>query len=110
MPCSAASAAANAWVGPPGSGSGSTPVGRGLGDREVRRERELLQAHELRALGRGQRHALGERGPVLVRVGVPAVLHRADPERCPVRRVDPRRGVGNRRRPQDLHRGRTVPP
>ena len=54
------------------------PVG---GDGEVRRERQLLQAHELRALAGGHAHALGQRGAVLVGIGVPALLDEPDAQR-----------------------------
>ena len=62
-------------------------------DREVRQERQLLQADEPRTFARGDRHTLGERGFVRVGVGPPTLLHEPDAHRRPARRVDAGGGV-----------------
>ena len=69
---------------------------RGLGpvwrDREVRAERQLLQADELGALSRRQRMPFRERRAVLGGIGVPALLDRADAQRRAVRTARCARG------------------
>ena len=65
-------------------------------DGEVRRQRELLEAHEPSSLTGSHAHAFGERGAVLGRVGVPAVLDETDAPGRPGRRLDSRGRVRNR--------------
>ncbi len=60
-------------------------------DREVRGERQFLEADEACPLLHGDADALGQRLPMLLRVCVPPVLHRADAYRLPRRVPDPRR-------------------
>ena len=55
-------------------------------DGEVGREGQLLQADEAGALRGGHADPGGERLAVLVGIGVPALLHGADPERLAPRR------------------------
>ena len=64
--------------------SASAPGSSGT-DGEVRRERQLLEADEARALGGGETDPLGQRGAVLARIGMPALLHQPDPERLALR-------------------------
>src|SRR4029079_11201494 len=49
-------------------------------DRELGRQREFLQADELRALAGRDRDPLGQRGLVLGRILVPALLHETEAE------------------------------
>ena len=63
-------------------------------DREVGAERELLQAHEPRARARGEPDPRRQRRLVLLRVRMPALLHRADPQRRSARRALARRRGG----------------
>ena len=70
--------------------------GRSLGERvgghrEVRRERQLLKADQARPLAGGDADSLGQRRPMLVRIGVPAVLDEPDPQRLALGRVRPAR-------------------
>ncbi len=87
MPVSAASFARERVRAPPGErlrlharGLRSAGVGG-----EVAAERELLQAHELRALLGGAANALRERRFVFGGVGMPALLHEPDPKMSPAR-------------------------
>ena len=93
-PVSAASCRANETVGPDCRSSGCGPDGlRAVGgDREVRRQRQLLQADDPRALAGGDRDP-GRRAPlqVLVGVGVPALLHEPEPQRRALGRAGARR-------------------
>jgi len=52
------------------------------GDGEVRGEGQLLQTDQPSTFARRQSHALGQRGPVLGRIGVPAVLDGTDPQQA----------------------------
>src|SRR5580704_5034725 len=61
---------------------------------EVARKRELLQAHEPCALAGGTSDRRFQRRLVLVRVGVPALLHGGDAERLSLRWAHTRGGVG----------------
>ena len=68
---------------------GLDPGRRGAGrvDREIRAERQLLQAHEPRALAGSEPDPGLQGGLVLAGVGMPALLHGGDPERCPAGRA-----------------------
>ena len=81
-------------------------------DREVAAQRQLLQAHQPRALARRQADPGLQRRLVLGRVGTPALLHRGDPKRRPPRRaLARRRGVRRGGHQQtDLTHGRDFRP
>ena len=69
-------------LGPSAGGLG--PV---RGDREVSRQRQLLQADDARALAGGHPDPDGERRLVLVGIGVPALLDQPEPQRLACRRA-----------------------
>ena len=50
--------------------------------REVWRQRQFLEAHELRALTGRSAHGIGERGFMDGGIVVPGKLHRCDAKRC----------------------------
>lgn len=89
----------DAGVGGGARGEGERAAARterlGCGAVEVGRQRQLLQADELRAVPRGGADAVQQGGLVLAGVGMPALLDRAQDERRPGRRVDAR-GRGRR--------------
>ena len=60
--------------------------------REVRRQRELLEAYEPGTVVGGARHSFAERSFMSARIVAPALLHECHTKWLPPGRVDPRRG------------------